>query len=198
MRPGGVNDVMQRKRAQGIWGIWEKSVSWVFASEEDGWLSELAEALRRVPHVVGGQHRKIVYLSPDVKKPFNSKVIKIFVPELRGRKCFLCFEIPICYLYMSYEHSMYILHIHIWVCYIMINNIYHHLTLPRLKINANTLRKILLPYTTEVPFYEFPWKYIDKKRWNYDGVSFGTHFQELLFQPLKIRSVIPSKNLIVI
>ena len=33
MGPGCVNDVMHRKRAQGIWGIWEKSLSWVFASE---------------------------------------------------------------------------------------------------------------------------------------------------------------------
>ena len=43
---------MHRKRGLRIWGIWEKSESWVLASEEDGWLSELAEALRRVSHVV--------------------------------------------------------------------------------------------------------------------------------------------------
>ena len=36
-----------------VWAeIWEKSGSWVLVSEEDGWLSELTEALRRVPHVV--------------------------------------------------------------------------------------------------------------------------------------------------
>ena len=28
------------------------------------------------------------YLSPYIEKPFNSKVIKCFVPELRSRKCF--------------------------------------------------------------------------------------------------------------
>ena len=76
-------------------GIWEKSVSRVFASEE-GWLSELAEALRQVAHVVGGrwksQHRKIVYHSPYVEKPFNAKVIKSFVPELRSRLVFLMFR----------------------------------------------------------------------------------------------------------
>ena len=54
----------------------------------------LAKVLRRVLHVVGGgrwksQHRKIVYLSPHVEKPFKSKVIKSFVPELRSRKCFV-------------------------------------------------------------------------------------------------------------
>ena len=52
MSPGRVNDVMHRKRAQRILGIWEKSVSWVFASEEDGWLSELAEVCGGVLHVV--------------------------------------------------------------------------------------------------------------------------------------------------
>ena len=84
--------------------IWEKAVSWVFASEEEGWLSELAEALRRVPHVVGdrwkSKHRKIVYLSPYVEKLFNSKVIKSFVPELRSRKCF-CVSGFLCSIYMS-------------------------------------------------------------------------------------------------
>ena len=47
--------------------IWEKSVSWVSASVENGWLSELAKALRQVPHGVWGrwksQHRKMVSLS---------------------------------------------------------------------------------------------------------------------------------------
>ena len=59
MEPGGVKDVMHRKHARRIWGIWEKSVSWVFASEEEGWLSELAEALQRVPRVVGGRGLKL-------------------------------------------------------------------------------------------------------------------------------------------
>ena len=56
------------------------------------------------------QHRKIVHLSPYVEKPFNSKVIKSFVPELRSRKVFRVSGF-LCYLYMSYEHSMYISHI---------------------------------------------------------------------------------------
>ena len=69
MWPGGVNDVMHPKRARRIWGGWEKSqLVEFFASEEEGWLSKIAQALRQVPHVVGGrwksQHRKVVYLSP--------------------------------------------------------------------------------------------------------------------------------------
>ena len=111
MGPGGVNDAMHRKRGLlRIWGIWENSVSWVFASEEEGWLSELAEALRRVSHVVGGrwksQQRKIVYLSPYVEKPFNSKVIKSFVPELRSRKCF-CVSRFLCALWTFYIYLTY-------------------------------------------------------------------------------------------
>ena len=108
---------MHRKRARRILGIWKKSVSWVLASAEDGWLSELTEALRRVPRVVGcrwkSQRRKIVYHSPYVEKPFNSKVIKSFVPELRSRKCFSCFGIPMLSIYMLwtfYVHFTYPYH----------------------------------------------------------------------------------------
>ena len=65
--------------------IWEKAVSWVSASEEEGWISELNEARRlcalwspRVGWVESwrcksSQHRKIVSLSPHVEKPFNSR-----------------------------------------------------------------------------------------------------------------------------
>ena len=69
--------------------------------------------------VVGGrwksQIRKIVSLSPDVEKPFNSRVIKSFVPELRSRKVFRVSGF-LCYLHMSYEHSMSISRIHVWLC----------------------------------------------------------------------------------
>ena len=46
------------------------------------------------------QNRKNGYLSPYVEELLNSKVIKSFVPELRSRKCFSCFEIPMFYVYM--------------------------------------------------------------------------------------------------
>ena len=52
------------------------------------------------------------YLS-YVEKPFNSKVIKSFVPELRSRKCFSCFGIPMFYEYMLwtfYVHFTYPYH----------------------------------------------------------------------------------------
>ena len=38
------------------------------------------------------QNRKNVYLSPYDEEPLKSKVIKSFVPELRSRKCFSCFD----------------------------------------------------------------------------------------------------------
>ena len=70
--------------------------------------------MQRVPRVVvvvvvvvgrwKSQHSKIVYHSPFVEKPLNSKVIKSFVPELRSRQVFLCFGIPILSIYMLYEH----------------------------------------------------------------------------------------------
>ena len=59
------------------------------------------------------QNRKNVYLSPYVKEPLNSKVIKSFIPELRSSKCFSCFEIPIFYVYMLwtfYVHFVYPYH----------------------------------------------------------------------------------------
>ena len=72
------------------------------------------------------QNRKNVYLSPYVEEPLNSKVIKIFVPELRSRKCFSCFEIPMFYVYIYMNiitvlrtgMNMSISHIHVWLCYI--------------------------------------------------------------------------------
>ncbi len=88
----------------------KKLVEFSPASGEDGWLllarrnqaSGLVACATRVG--AGGrwksQHRKIVHLSPYVEKTFNSKVIKSFVPELRSRKCFSCFGIPMFYVYM--------------------------------------------------------------------------------------------------
>ena len=52
------------------------------------------------------QNRKNVYLSPYVEEPLNSKVIKSFVPELRSRKCFSCFEIPMFYVYMLWTFDV--------------------------------------------------------------------------------------------
>ena len=123
MRPGGVNDVIHRKHTRKILGIWEKSVSWVLASEEDGWLSGLAEirpvVCGGVPRVLGSrwksQHRKVVYHSPYVEKPFDSKVIKSFVPELRSRKCFSCFGIPM--LSINELWTFYVHFTYSWVCY---------------------------------------------------------------------------------
>ena len=42
---------------------------------------------------------RLCFSLPCVEKRFNSKVIKSFVPELRSRKCFLCFEIPMLSIY---------------------------------------------------------------------------------------------------
>ena len=108
--------------------IWEKSVEFCRRKKKVDFRL-LAEALRRVPHVIGGVDGKVsierLSLSPYVEKPFHSKVIKSFVPELRSRQCF-CVSGFLCYLYMCLmdimnvlraSMSMYISHISLsWVC----------------------------------------------------------------------------------
>ena len=106
---------------RGFWGIWKKSGELSPGSEEEGWLS-LACRSQASGLVVGATHVggwgdgkasiERLCLSPYVEKPFNSKVIKCFVPELRSRKYFSCFGIPMFYL-CEYEHYMYISHIRI-------------------------------------------------------------------------------------
>ena len=99
---------------RGFYGIWKSQlVELSPALEEDGWLSFASGGLRQVLHeMVGGrwksQNRKNVYLSPCVKEPLNWKVIKSFVPELRSRKCFSCFEIPMFYVCMCVCMCIYI------------------------------------------------------------------------------------------
>ena len=95
----------------GFGGFWKSQaveLSWVLPREKTVGFRLLAEARIvawwRLPHVLGSrwksQNRKNVYLSPYVEEPLNSKVIKKFVPELRSRKCFSCFEILMFYVYM--------------------------------------------------------------------------------------------------
>ena len=93
--------------------IWEKTVCWVPASEEEGWLSELGETRRlcalRAPCVgwveswrwKSSLHRKIVSLSPHVET-FNSKVIIKF----RTWTNFMFSDSYIC-LWTFYEHYVY-------------------------------------------------------------------------------------------
>ena len=55
---------------------------------------------------------------PNVEKPLNSKVIKSFLSELRSRKCFSCFGIPMFYIYIHVMNILCTFHISIsWVCY---------------------------------------------------------------------------------
>ena len=113
MWPEDVNDVMHRKRTLRILrDLKKRSVSWDWDLGEARQICAL-----RAPHVLGRADGKVRierwYLSPYVGKPLNSKVIKSFVPELRSRKSFSCFGIPMLSMYMSYEYHMYILHIRI-------------------------------------------------------------------------------------
>ena len=56
--------------------------------------------------------QRLCFSLPHVEKPFNSKVIKSFVPELRSRKVFRVSGF-LCYVYVRYKHSMYISRIRI-------------------------------------------------------------------------------------
>ena len=99
---------MHRKHARRIWGILKKSVELrtrlrTGSVDFRGSLrpDEFVRYGRRTRW--GGADRKVsierLYLSPYVET-FNSMVIKGFVPELRSRKCFSCFGIPMFYVYM--------------------------------------------------------------------------------------------------
>ena len=128
-------------------GILKKSVSWV---ESCLGKRRLAFAcllkpgqwpLWRVPHVLGGcrwksQTRKNVYLSPYVEEPLNSKVIKSFVPELRSRKCFSCFEIPMFNVYV----------IHIWTLYVNFAYLYLAMVQKGRENKGCTPSQIILKY----------------------------------------------------
>ena len=82
----------------GFWGFWKSQlVELSPASGEDGWLLLARGCLGQVSHKMGGgrwksQNRKNVHLSPYVKEPLNSKVIKSFVPELRSHYMFFKFR----------------------------------------------------------------------------------------------------------
>ena len=87
------------------------------ASGEDGWLSLARRGFVSGAHVVWGKWKSQMYLSPYVEKPLSSKVIKSFVSELRSRKCFSCFGIPMFYVYMLWTFYVRFTYPYIWLCY---------------------------------------------------------------------------------
>ena len=124
-----------RKYDRGMWmtswpeawaEIWEKSVSWVLPRKKTVDFRLLAETGQWPCGRWFGADGKVSierwYLSPYVEKPYNSKVIKSFVPELRSRKCFSVSGF-LCYLYMDIMNvlrtgmNMSISHIRIWQWY---------------------------------------------------------------------------------
>ena len=91
----------------GFWGFWKSQLVELKTRHRTRRVDFrlLAEALGRCRTRWGGgrwksQNRKNVFLSSYVEEPLNSKVIKSFGPELRSRKCFSCFGIPMFYVYM--------------------------------------------------------------------------------------------------
>ena len=101
-------------------GILKKLVELSSASEEDGWLLLARWGLGWVPHDMEAERdekarieRMCISLLMS-KKPLNSKVIKSFVPELRSRKCFSCFEFPMFYVYML--RTLWTFCVLVWIC----------------------------------------------------------------------------------
>ena len=107
----------------GFWWFWKSQLVESCCPRKKGDIRLLAEALWWVLHVMGGggrwksHHRKIVPLSPYVEKRFNSKVIKRFRTWTKKSLRVCRVSGFLCSMYICYEHSMYVSHIHEWVCY---------------------------------------------------------------------------------
>ena len=103
------------RTGSGGWAFWEKPVSWVLPSEEEGWLSLPRRGLVSGGHVLGGgrwksKHRKMVCLSLCWKtfKLKGNKKFRTWTKKSQVLLFFLCFGIPMLRIYVSYEHYMYI------------------------------------------------------------------------------------------
>ena len=120
---GSANDVMHRKCAEDFGGFEKNQLSWELDTGREGstFGARRGQTNLRATGAArdgGGdrwksQNRKNVYLSSYVEEHLNSKVIKSFVPELRSRKCFSCFGIPMFYVYM------------LWTFYVRFTYPYH-------------------------------------------------------------------------
>ena len=126
----------------GFGGFWKSQLSWVPGSEEDGWLSlarrSQASGLVVGSHVMrrgadGKASIERLCLSPYVEVPLNSKVIKSFVPELRSRKCFSCFRIPMFYVYMLWTFDVRFPYPYMAIFTVPLNITYSYTAIPRLK-----------------------------------------------------------------
>ena len=102
-------------------GRFEKVSSWDLDSEREGsafgarWSQTNLCATGAARD--GGADGKVIIericISLPYVETFNSKVIKGFVPELKSRKCFSCFGIPMFYVYM------------LWTFYVRFTYPYH-------------------------------------------------------------------------
>ena len=122
-RTTDVNDVMHRKRARWILGDLKKSVE-LRTRHQTGRVdfrgSQRPDKFARYGRCTrwgeaDGKARieRMCISLPYVEEPLNSKVIKSFVSELRSRKCFSCFGIPMFYVYM------------LWTFYVRFTYPYH-------------------------------------------------------------------------
>ena len=109
-----MNDVKHRKRAENWGGFWKKvfSLSWELDTEREwstfgarwGQTNLRATGAARDGRGTDEKARiERMWISLPYVETFNQKVIKGSVPELRSRKCFSCFEIPMFYVHMLWK-----------------------------------------------------------------------------------------------
>ena len=93
--------------------IWEKSVSWVPASKEEGWLLLARRGLVAGAHVVWGRWKSQVYLSL-CRKTFKIKGNKKFCTWTKKSWVFLCFGIPMLSIWALW--TLWTFCVPVWIC----------------------------------------------------------------------------------
>ena len=120
-----------------IWGILKK-VSWVESCLGRRRMTFACNGCARDRGRWKSQNRKNVYPSPYAEEPLNSKVIKSFVPNLRSRKCFSCFEIP-----RFYEHMLWKIYVHFpYLCLAMVHLVFLSNTSAFAKFRRHSLEQV--------------------------------------------------------
>ena len=101
----------------GFWEIWKSSWELDSEWERSTFGARQTNLCARGAARNGGADGIVIIerlcISLPYVETFNSKVIKGFVPELRSRKCFSCFGIPMFYVYM------------LWTFYVRFSYPYH-------------------------------------------------------------------------
>ena len=115
---GDVNDVMHRKHARRILGILKKSVNWVESCLGRRRLTFACSPWPCVGCARGLGRMEMSGVSLTLcGKTFKLKGNKKFRTWTKKSSSVFCVSGFLCSMYICYEHSMYVSHIHIWLWY---------------------------------------------------------------------------------